>query len=204
MTPPKASAKSSESESTGHGWKQQPDLAVIQGCLDGDQAAWSELITRNGRLVFSIPRRYGLDTQASEDIFQDVFANLVKQLASIRNPTALPKWLITTTHRACRRWIKRSRSSAATAYPDPIDATDPAPEKVIKWERQHLVHQGLQRLGGSCEQLLSVLYLSPAEASYAEIGRQLNMPVGSIGPTRARCLKKLMEVLQRMDGDEVF
>ncbi len=184
-------------------WQKASDIAVVQGCLDGDQSAWSELVTRNGRLVYSIPRRYKLDSQTCEDIFQDVFATLLKQLPKIRNQQALPKWLITTTHRMCRAWIKKT-SRRKGKYAEAIEADNAPPDQVIRWERQHLVRQALGQLGGRCEQLLATLYQSPADVRYTDVSEKLDMPVGSIGPTRARCLEKLLFILKELDCDEIL
>lgn len=184
-------------------WQKAGDIAVVQGCLDGHESAWSELVTRNGRLVYSIPLRYRLDAQTCEDIFQDVFATLIKQLPKIRNQQALPKWLITTTHRMCRVWIKKA-SRRKGEYAEAIESDNAPPDQVIRWERQHLVRQALGQLGGRCEQLLATLYQNPTDVRYTDVSEKLDMPVGSIGPTRARCLEKLLLILKDLDCDDIL
>ncbi|MDY7109156.1 MAG: sigma-70 family RNA polymerase sigma factor [Planctomycetota bacterium] len=179
------------------------DETLVRACRAGDEAAWREIVTRYGRLVFSIPRRYGLDPEASEDVFQEVFSILVQQLPAIQNPTGLPKWLITTTHRVSCRAIRSARGKGARVQ-DGVDPGAPPPEEALRWERQHLVREGLRRLGGRCEELLTALYLDHEHVSYRHIARRLGMPVGSIGPTRARCLGKLMEILRTAEGDRVL
>ena len=184
-------------------WPQASDIDVVQGCLDGEESAWAELVNRNGRLVYSIPRRYRLDAETCEDIFQEVFATLIRQLPKIRNQQALPKWLITTTHRMCRVWIKKDSRKKAE-YAEAIESEVPPPDQIIQWERQHLVRQALGQLGGQCEQLLATLYQSPADVRYTDVSEKLGMPVGSIGPTRARCLQKLLFILKELDCDEIL
>jgi RNA polymerase sigma factor (sigma-70 family) len=196
-TPPIAGGSTSDSPA------HADDEALVRACRDGDESAWREIVTRYGRLVFSIPRRYGLDPEASEDVFQEVFSILVEQLPAIRNPTGLPKWLITTTHRVSCRVIRSARGRDAHIK-DGIDPNAPPLEEALRWERQHLVREGLRRLGGRCEELLTSLYLDNEHVSYRDIARQFEMPVGSIGPTRARCLRKLMEVLRVLDDDRVL
>ncbi|MEE9129383.1 MAG: sigma-70 family RNA polymerase sigma factor [Phycisphaerales bacterium] len=203
MSRPKTAASITDSSSTGDRWKLADDPALIQACLEDNQGAWAELISRYGRLVYSIPRRYGLDAPSSEDVFQEVFSILLAQLGGIRNRRAIPKWLITTTQRVCRQAIKRARSSGEE-LPDAADTVDPPLERILRWERQHVVRQALRRLSGQCEELLTALYLNQAQASYTQVGEQLRMSVGSIGPTRARCLKKLLEIIQAMDADDVL
>jgi RNA polymerase sigma factor (sigma-70 family) len=179
---------------------QADDETLVRACRAGDESAWREIITRYGRLVFSIPHRYGLDLEACEDVFQEVFSILVEQLPGIHNPTGLPKWLITTTHRVSCRVIRSARGAGALVQ-DGIDPHAPPPEEALRWERQHLVRKGLRQLGGRCEELLVSLYVDHEHASYRDIAGRLGMPVGSIGPTRARCLRKLMEILRTLDDD---
>ncbi len=176
------------------------DGALVKACVAGDDGAWRELVDRYGALVFSIARRYGLDRSASEDVFQDVFAILVRQLPRIRRGTGLPKWLITTTYRVCRQWVEQN--PRVTLGLDSPEGSAPPPEAVAEWERRHLVGRALRRLGGRCEQMLVALYCGHRPASYEAVAKQLGIPVGSVGPTRARCLKKLMELLEELEGGE--
>ena len=178
-------------------YRADPDL--IAACLAGDAGAWDRLVDRYGRLVYSIPRRYGFSETDADDVFQSVFATLVSRLGTIEDPTRLSAWLITTTHRAC--WRARRRTTAEMPDVDPIDHEIPSDEQVLAWERQDLVHRGLARLGGSCEALLRALFLEPGEASYEAIAERLGMKVGSIGPTRARCFEKLEKLLRDMGLD---
>lgn len=174
------------------------DVALIAACVRDNQNAWRELVTRFSRLVYSIPRRYGLDDQSCDDVFQTVFANLSKRLADLRDPRSLPKWLITTAHRATWRILRERIRDAAAAVHDGerVDADAPAPDRVLQWERQHMVRQALIRLGGRCQALLEALYLDPAKPSYEQISQRMDIPVGGIGPTRSRCLAKLSEICE--------
>ena len=86
------------------------DPALIQACLDGSEAAWSALVMRYERLVYSVPSRLGLDEQSCEDVFQETFCILVRQLPSLRNRRGLPKWLITTAQRVARDIRSRQRT----------------------------------------------------------------------------------------------
>lgn len=157
-------------------------------------------MARYGQLVYSIPRRYGLDAEACDDVFQEVFSILVRQLPGIRRQSALPKWFITTTHRVCRQWFARNRQPPMEA-PEALDEPAPPPELALRWERLHLVRQALRRLGGRCEELLAALYTDQGPVRYDEIAGKLDLPIGSIGPMRARCLAKLLEQLERLERD---
>ncbi len=173
------------------------DAEIIEACLGGDQSAWAELIDRYGRLVYSIPRRYRFSDADADDVFQSVFATLHQKMGTIRDRERLAAWLSRTTHRECYRLDRRSGSSAG--LDDCVaDAVEPAGEQAERWERQHLVRQALRRLGGPCEELLSLLFLSPGPPSYEAVARRLGIKPGSIGPTRSRCFAKLEKILREM------
>lgn len=183
------------------GWTRADDADVLTASVAGDDAAWAELVARYGRLVVSVPRRYGLGREACEDIFQEVFAILVRQLPGIRRRTGLPKWFITTTHRVCRQWFKQLKHAAGDGS-ELLSGREPPPDLLVHWERQQMVRQALRRLGGHCEQLLLALYTEQGVASYEEVAAKLDMPEGSIGPARARCLRKLLEIMEPMKAAE--
>lgn len=176
------------------------DPALIKACLSGRQDAWDELVERYGRLVYSVPRRYGLSESDCEDVFQNVFLILHRSLESLRDQTRLSAWLITTAHRESWRIGRRTDD-----YPDLDriieDVSQPSEDHLLAWERQHAVHEGLKQLGGSCEQLLRALFMDPTNPSYEDIGERLGIRVGSIGPTRARCFEKLARILAKLGFD---
>ncbi len=181
-------------------WVYRSDPALIQACLRRDEIAWNELVERYGRLVYSIPRRYGLSAADADDVFQNVFTMVLRKLDSLRDQTRFSAWLITTTHRECIRLSKLARAHADL---DEI-ATDigaPPPDQVQRWERQHLVHQALSQLDPRGRELLKALFFDSTTPSYEEIAVRLGMAVGSIGPTRARCFKKLEAILNAMGVD---
>jgi len=173
------------------------DPALIQACLKGEKAAWDTLVERYGRLVYSIPHRYGFSADDADDVFQNVFLLAYRSLDKLKDQTRLSSWLITTTHRACWQIGKRGEK-----YPELDEKIDdvaaPDEDQVEAWERQHLVRQGLATLGGKCEQLLNLMFLDPEKPSYETIAERLGMKVGSIGPTRARCFEKLQRILEQL------
>lgn len=121
---------------------------------------------------------------------------MTRALPSLRDTQTLAKWLMTTTHRECWR-LSRRRTATLDAAETPELASQHAPEEsMLAWERQHRVHAALEKLGGRCEKLLRLVFLDKTSPSYEEIGSRLGMPVGSIGPIRARCLAKLTEELE--------
>ncbi|MHC5046975.1 MAG: RNA polymerase sigma factor [Planctomycetota bacterium] len=173
------------------------DADLVQACLDGQESAWNELVDRFGRLVYSVPRRYGFCDADAEDVHQIVFAILYRKLDTIREVDRLGSWLIRTTHRECFRYAKRSGAYAGLEQ-EIADVSAPADDRAAQWERQHQVRQALRELGGRCEQLLTALFLAPGQPNYDAIARDLDMKVGSVGPTRSRCFQKLEKILVEM------
>lgn len=175
----------------------ESDPKLIAACQNGSQKAWDELVDRYGRLVYSIPRRYGYGDQDCDEIFQRVFLILFRKLDTLNDQARLSAWLITTTQRECWR-LKRREPDHGTLPASAESHEISAEDRAELWEQQHLVREALQRLGGRCEQLLTALFLQSSEASYETIAKKLGMKVGSIGPTRARCFEKMQKILLEM------
>ncbi len=175
----------------------EDDRALIERCLQRDQAAWRQLVEKYKRLVYSIPRGYQLPDAACDDIFQGVFSLLFQNLSGLRDTRTLAKWLITTTQRECWR-ASRSGARVARLATLPAQApppNEPEPDELERWERRIAVQSALTKLGGPCERLLRALFMNTDQPNYAEISSLLGIPTGSIGPTRARCLAKLGALL---------
>jgi len=176
------------------------DDILVQKCLAGDQAAWKELVNRYGRLVYSIPLKYGLSLLDADDVVQNVFSIVLRRLSSLRNKKTFAAWLITVT---CRESWKLTKERRVTEeLPESLgDDGMPPHEQVLLWERQHLVRQAIAQLGEPCQSLLTALFLDPDEPSYQEVAARQGIPLGSIGPTRARCIEKLEAILVNMGVD---
>jgi len=171
----------------------QSDPELVRACQGGDQRAWRLLIERYGRLVYSIPRRYGLSEADADDVFAAVWAIVFNKLDQLRDLSRLSAWLITATHRESWRVGKQQRYEHLDARI--ADVGSPQDHEAERWEQQHLVRLGLEQLGGRCKDLLEALFLEPGEPSYETVAQRLGMTLGSIGPTRARCFKKLQDIL---------
>ena len=176
------------------------DHILVQNCLAGDQAAWKELVDRYGRLVYSIPRKYGLSAADADDVVQNVYSIAWQRLSSLRNEKTLAAWLITVTCRESWR-LGKAREVTEELLDSFSDNGMPPHEQMLLWEKQHLVRQALEQLEEPCRSLLTALFLDPTEPSYQEVATQLGIPLGSIGPTRARCFKKLEAILVDMNVD---
>ncbi|NNE09521.1 MAG: sigma-70 family RNA polymerase sigma factor [Gemmatimonadetes bacterium] len=173
----------------------------IKDCLAGVPGAWEEMIKVYGNLVYSVPRNLGLDEDAIEDICQIVWTAVVTQLSRLEDHGRFRSWLLSITYRQSKGYVKRMiRERPAdledfTDHPDLVDEVSMA-RFIEDLERQRLVVICLEYLDDACRSLLSALYLSD-DSSYSTISSQLSIPVGSIGPTRARCLLKLRQFLRR-------
>jgi RNA polymerase sigma factor (sigma-70 family) len=176
------------------------DTALLQACRAGDQQAWSVLVERYGRMVYAIPRRIGLSQDDADDVFQAVFASLLRSLDSIADPASLPYWLMTTTRRESWR-IGRQRGSFIDLDEATADDRATVGVELEQYERDLLVRDAMARLDPRCRQLLTALFLEPDEQSYTRISEEMGMPVGSIGPTRARCLRKVQKILASLGVD---
>ena len=186
---------------------QHSDCELISACHEGEAWAWDALVDRYKGLVYSVALRAGLSQEDAADVFQTVFARLLEHLGTIHAPQGLAAWLITTTKREAWSVVrKQQREPAEGEVPVLLDTADlwptnPRPDENRLVDRI-LIREALAQLGERCRKLLWLLYFEPGQPSYEEIGRQLRMPTGSVGPTRARCLQKLREILRGMGMSE--
>ncbi len=175
---------------------------LIAACRQGDTEAWETLIRRYQRLVYAIPRRAGLDDDSAAEVFQRVWVTLLESLDRIEQPERLGAWLSTTARRESWRQLRSRKSlSLAALTVDDEQETELSDQELLpdeqleRLERQHEVRLALHRLDERCRALLQLLFYQPAPASYEQIARELQIPTGSVGPTRARCLEKLRRLL---------
>ncbi|HEV2254962.1 MAG TPA: sigma-70 family RNA polymerase sigma factor [Streptosporangiaceae bacterium] len=168
--------------------------APVTRAAEGDPVAWDEIVERYAPLVWSICRRFQLSGHEAEDVAQNVWLRLVEHCGRLRDPAALPGWLATTTHRECLRVVTAARRSerAGTKLGETLQfASDTGIEEaILAAERNAAWRAAFAELPPRCQQLLAMLLADPPY-SYAEISAALSIPVGSIGPQRARCLQRL-------------
>ena len=162
---------------------------------NGDKQAWDELVERCAPLIWSICRRYRLRRADADDVGQSVWLQLAGQLAFLRHPAALQGWLATTTQRECGRVLHAARKQEAPGYrldaaDIPDNVTGVAESELLRAERHAALREAFTHLPPDSRQLIAMLIQVPA-VPYAEISARLGIPVGSIGPTRGRCLEQL-------------
>jgi RNA polymerase sigma factor (sigma-70 family) len=169
--------------------------ALVIRARNGDKHAWDELVDRYTPLIWSICRRYRLCRADADDVGQSVWLRLADQLAFLREPAALPGWLATTTERECGRVLRAARKHEAArrsldAADIPDNVTGTAESELLRAERHAALREALAYLPPGSRQLITMLIQDPP-VPYAEISTRLGIPVGSIGPTRGRCLQQL-------------
>ena len=165
---------------------------LLAGAAAGDQAAWNALVERYGRLVWAVARGFELSPADTADLSQTAWLRLVENLGSIAEPDALGSWLATTTRREAIRLLrKRSREVLAEEQEERSDEGVGGPEeKLLAEDEYEQLRSAMAQLPERCRALLRVL-AADNRATYAQLSEAVGLPVGSIGPTRARCLEKL-------------
>lgn len=171
-----------------------PITSLVDAAVSGDESAWHELVARYTPLLGNVLRRFGLAAVETQDVAQTVWLRLVEQLGSLREPRALPMWLITTAKREALRCVSDRQRSVPYDPLDPSwlpssEGAEPDAE-LLRAERHEVLLAGLAELPGRQRELLLLFVVDPP-LSYAQISDRAGIPPGSIGPTRARALDRL-------------
>ncbi|MGD0066131.1 MAG: sigma-70 family RNA polymerase sigma factor [Streptosporangiaceae bacterium] len=172
--------------------RDDPDVvALVTRAAGSDQGAWNELVERYAPLVWAICNRYRLSNHDIEDVGQNVWLALVEQLGKLRQPAALPGWLATTTRHECLRVVTTAKR-LGNRLDEAAEFVDDAviDEEILRAERDAGLRAAFAELPPHCRQLMGMLISDPPH-TYAEISATLGIPMGSIGPQRARCLDRL-------------
>ena len=171
---------------------------LVTRARDGDQRAWDDLVARYLGMVHAICRGYRLSSDDAADVNQVVWLRLVEHLGRIRTPDAVGGWIAATARNECLRVIRLSGRTVLTgdeAHLDHLDVRDTGIDTgLLVYERDRALIAAFARLGGRCQRLLRLLMADPPP-SYDEIAAALDMPVGSIGPTRGRSLEQLRHLM---------
>jgi RNA polymerase sigma factor (sigma-70 family) len=184
---------------------QRTDGELLLACRRGQQDAWDELVERFQRLVSTVPRRAGLSEEQAADVFQEVFLTLFQKMDEIEQPDKLRSWLVTTAKFKTWNIIRGEKEFVDAKNEDDefdllslIPDDSPLADKVLlELEEQHLVRTALEKLEERCRTILSMLYLQDEAAAYAEVAKKVGVSDTSISPLRARCLKKLLQILEK-------
>lgn len=171
---------------------------LVARARDGDRQAWNDLVDRYLGMVHAICRGYRLGADDAADVNQVVWLRLVEHLSRIRCPEAVGGWIAATARHECLRVARASGRTVLTDDDSDLDRV--AANEVgidsglLVYERDRALLAAFEQLGGRCQHLLRLMMTDPPP-SYDEIAAALDMPVGSIGPTRGRCLEQLRHFL---------
>ena len=167
---------------------------LVEGARAGVQGSWNDLVDRFLPLVTAVIARYRLSAADADDVNQTVWLRLVEHLDTLREPRALPGWLVTTCRNESLQVIRmRGRSipvDPATPTMERIADDNEVDDDLLRDERSHALREAMLELPASRRELLTLLMADPP-LSYDEISTRLGIPKGSIGPTRARALDQL-------------
>lgn len=175
--------------------------SLLERCRRPDSAAWAILVKRFEGLVYSVARKYRLNTDDASDMFQATFTALYRNLNTIHHGAVLPKWLSITASREAQRLYRlsnRNESYDALSLDEILADQDLVAEQdAVQSIHAESVRKALTTLATRCRELLIGLYLDEA-TDYASVSQKTGIPIGAIGPTRARCLEKLRKNLQKL------
>lgn len=178
------------------------DERLVAECLKGNEQAWSGLIDKYKNLIYSIPVKLQMYDDAA-DIFQAVCLDLLSDLPRLREPRALPKWLMQTCYHKClahRRKAEKHAPAVDDAEELPTSTEqEPLPEDMLcELEKEQMVRDAISQLSPRCERMVRMLFFEDQPRSYQEIAWELDLATGSIGFIRGRCLEKLRKRLEKM------
>jgi len=171
--------------------------SLLARAAQGDQRAWDELVDGHSRLLWAVARSFRLDSADANDVVQTTWLRLVEHLDRIEDPARLVGWLVTTARREAMRVLRRGGRERPAVEDGTLDRADggaPVDSGLLLDERNRALWEAYARLGEKCRQLLRVAVYEPQ--AYDEISAALGMPIGSIGPTRRRCLTQLRTLLE--------
>jgi RNA polymerase sigma factor (sigma-70 family) len=193
----------------GRGGRVDPKKVgeLVTAAAEGDKAAWRQLVEHFSGLVWSVARGVGLDVAESSDVLQTTWLRLAEHLGRMKNPERVAPWLATTARREAQRVARASQRVVLTSDQtllEPHEVDEDSPERfAIEAEqadedakRDRMLWEAFRELSGRCQELLRLLVMQPTR-SYVEIAAALDIRIGSIGPTRARCLQRLRENLAK-------
>jgi len=170
------------------------DTRLVKECLAGNEDAWSLLIDKYKALIYSIPVKYGLPSHESADVFQSTCMELLTRLPELREPRALPKWLMQVAHHQCYR-LKRQQQRLVSRDADP-DLPDPetpaiAENLVQQTQEEQMLREAMAGLTPQCRRLVELLFFETPPRPYTEVAAELGLALGSIGFTRQKCIERL-------------
>jgi RNA polymerase sigma factor (sigma-70 family) len=180
---------------------QWNDTRLVKECLSGNEAAWAQLIDKYKALIYSIPIKYHLPQQEAADVFQATCVELLVRLPELREPRALPKWLMQVAHHECYR-VKRLSQRVVSRYSEqdtPEPETPPIAESLVaQTQEEQMLREAMATLTPQCRRLVEMLFFESPSRPYVEVAAELGLAPGSIGFTRQKCIERLRRRLEEL------
>jgi RNA polymerase sigma factor (sigma-70 family) len=183
--------------------KPSSDARLIAACRKGDEQAWAALVDKYKNLIYSIPIKLGMYDDAA-DIFQSVCVDLLTDLPKLREPKALPKWLMQVCYHTCIEYQKRARKQVPfeEEQAENLPAAEPGtplPEELLEQlQDEQMVRNVVAALPPRCQRMVRMLFFETPPRPYQDVARELGIAMGSIGFIRGRCLERLKKQLEKM------
>jgi len=176
------------------------DIAgLVRRASAGDLQAWNLLVDQYGRLIWSITAKFKLAEGDAADVVQTTWMRLIEHINRIEHPERVGSWLASTARNECLRHVASRKRIVLVREDGEFDSADyhepEVDEALLASERAQDVRDAMAHLPSQWQRLLELLMADPP-MSYAEISDRLGLPVGSIGPTRGRCLARLRVLLE--------
>src|SRR5271168_553696 len=172
------------------GWS---DARLVKECLAGSEEAWSLLIEKYKSLIYSIPVKYGLPAQEAADVFQATCMELLARLPELREPRALPKWLMQVAHHQCYRWKQQQGRFISRDSEDlPVPETPAIADTLVQQtQEEQMLREALTALSPQCRRMMEMLFFETPARPYAGVAAELGLAPGSIGFIRQKCIQRL-------------
>jgi RNA polymerase sigma factor (sigma-70 family) len=198
MSPARTKAINKASDKAANKWN---DTRLVKECLSGNEAAWAQLIDKYKALIYSIPIKYNLPPQEAADVFQATCVELLVRLPELREPRALPKWLMQVAHHECYRVKRLSQRviSRDTEENPPEPESPPIAESLVQQAQEdQMLREAMATLTPQCRRLVQMLFFESPSRPYAEAAVELGLALGSIGFTRQKCIERLRRQLEEL------
>jgi RNA polymerase sigma factor (sigma-70 family) len=180
------------------------DERLVKACLSGNEEAWSLLIEKYKALIYSIPVKYRLPPHEAAEVFQATCVELLKRLPELREPRALPKWLMQVAHHQCYRW-KQQQQRLVSRDGDPhlpVPETPAIADTLVQQtQEEQMLREAMTALSPQCRRLVELLFFETPPRPYNEVAAELGLAVGSIGFTRQKCMDRLRKYLGELGFD---
>jgi len=177
------------------------DTRLVKECLSGNEAAWAQLIDKYKALIYSIAIKYNLPPQEAADVFQSTCVELLVRLPELREPRALPKWLMQVAHHECYRVKRLSKRvvSRDSEENSPEPEVPPMAESLVQQtQEEQMLREAIAVLTPQCRRLVEMLFFESPSRPYAEVAAELGLALGSIGFTRQKCIERLRRRLEEL------